>query len=131
MNATVTQDNPAKKGLNDLFARLRANPRVPLIVAAAAVVAVVIAMVLWAKQPDYRVLFSNLSNEDGGTIVTQLTQMNVPYKFDDRGGALWFRRHRYMNCVCGWPHRGCLKVVLSALNCWTKKSLASASSASR
>lgn len=45
-------------------------------------------MVLWAKQPDYRVLFSNLSNEDGGTIVTQLTQMNVPYKFDDRGGAL-------------------------------------------
>ncbi|WP_168404250.1 flagellar basal-body MS-ring/collar protein FliF [Erwinia amylovora] len=88
MNATVTQDNPAKKGLNDLFARLRANPRVPLIVSAAAVVAVVIAMVLWAKQPDYRVLFSNLSNEDGGTIVTQLTQMNVPYKFDDRGGAL-------------------------------------------
>ncbi|MCK8205086.1 flagellar M-ring protein FliF, partial [Erwinia amylovora] len=70
------------------FARKRANPRVPLIVAAAAVVAVVIAMVMWAKQPDYRVLFSNLSNEDGGTIVTQLTQMNVPYKFDDRGGAL-------------------------------------------
>ncbi|ADP12294.1 flagellar MS-ring protein [Erwinia sp. Ejp617] len=88
MNATVTQDNPAKKGLNNLIARLGANPRVPLMVAAAAVVAVVIAMVLWAKQPDYRVLFSNLSNEDGGTIVTQLTQMNVPYKFDDQGGAL-------------------------------------------
>ncbi|MBD8165266.1 flagellar basal-body MS-ring/collar protein FliF [Erwinia persicina] len=88
MNATVTQDNPEKKGLNDLFARLRANPRIPIIVAAAAVVAIIIAMVLWAKQPDYRVLFSNLSNEDGGTIVTQLTQMNVPYKFDDQGGAL-------------------------------------------
>lgn len=88
MNATVTQDNPEKKGLNDLFARLRANPRIPLIVAAAAVVAVIIAMVLWAKQPDYRVLYNNLSNEDGGAIVTQLTQMNVPYKFDDQGGAL-------------------------------------------
>ena len=88
MNATVTQDNPEKKGLNDLFARLRANPRIPIIVAAAAVIAIVIAMVLWAKQPDYRVLYSNLSNEDGGTIVTQLTQMNVPYKFDDQGGAL-------------------------------------------
>ncbi|QGU87978.1 flagellar basal-body MS-ring/collar protein FliF [Erwinia sorbitola] len=88
MNATVTQDNPEKKGLNDLFARLRANPRIPIIVAAAAVVAIVIAMVLWAKQPDYRVLYNNLSNEDGGAIVTQLTQMNVPYKFDDQGGAL-------------------------------------------
>ncbi|WP_048697109.1 flagellar basal-body MS-ring/collar protein FliF [Erwinia piriflorinigrans] len=88
MNATATQDNPAKNGVNDLLARLRANPRVPLIVAAAAVIAIVIAMVLWAKQPDYRVLYNNLSNEDGGTIVTQLTQMNVPYKFDDQGGAL-------------------------------------------
>jgi flagellar M-ring protein FliF len=34
------------------------------------------------------VLFSNLSNEDGGAIVTQLTQMNVPYRFADNGGAL-------------------------------------------
>ncbi|WP_158784433.1 flagellar basal-body MS-ring/collar protein FliF [Pantoea sp. BAV 3049] len=88
MNATVTQDQPEKKGLNELFARLRANPRIPIIIAAAAAVAIVIAMVLWAKQPDYRVLYNNLSNEDGGAIITQLTQMNVPYQFDDKSGAI-------------------------------------------
>ncbi len=88
MNATVTQDQPAKKGLNDLFTRLKANPRIPIIVAAAAAVAIVIAMVLWAKQPQYQVLYSSLSDEDGGAIITQLTQMNVPYQFDDKGGAL-------------------------------------------
>lgn len=88
MNATVTQDQPEKKGLNDLFTRLKANPRIPIIIAAAAAVAIVIAMVLWAKQPEYRVLYNNLSDEDGGAIVTQLTQMNIPYQFDDRGGAL-------------------------------------------
>ncbi|WP_067700857.1 MULTISPECIES: flagellar basal-body MS-ring/collar protein FliF [unclassified Erwinia] len=88
MNATVTQDQSEKKGLSDLFARLRANPRIPLAIAAAAAIAIVIAMVLWAKQPDYRVLFNNLSDEDGGAIITQLTQMNVPYQFDDKGGAL-------------------------------------------
>ncbi|MGB9098127.1 flagellar basal-body MS-ring/collar protein FliF [Erwinia sp.] len=88
MNATVTQDQPEKKGLNDLFARLRANPRIPIIIAAAAVIAIVIAMALWAKQPEYRVLYNNLSDEDGGAIITQLTQMNIPYQFDDKGGAL-------------------------------------------
>ncbi len=88
MNATVTQDQPEKKGLNDLFARLKANPRIPIIIAAAAAVAIIIAMVLWAKQPQYQVLYNNLSDEDGGAIITQLTQMNVPYQFDDKGGAL-------------------------------------------
>lgn len=83
--ATTEQD---KKGFGDLLARLRANPRIPLIVAAAAVVAIVIAMVLWAKQPSYSVLYNNLSDEDGGAIVTQLTQMNIPYRFAENGGAL-------------------------------------------
>ena len=88
MNATATQETTNKKGLNDLVARLRANPRIPLVIAAAAATAIIVAMVLWAKQPDYRVLYNNLSNEDGGAIVTQLTQMNIPYRFEENGGAL-------------------------------------------
>jgi len=86
-SAAATQDT-AKKGITDLFARLRANPRIPLIIAAAAAIAVVLALVLWAKAPDYRVLYNNLSDEDGGAIVTQLTQMNIPYQFAENGGAL-------------------------------------------
>ncbi|MDR9888945.1 flagellar basal-body MS-ring/collar protein FliF [Pseudenterobacter timonensis] len=68
--------------------RLRANPKIPLIVAGAAAIAIIVAMVLWAKSPDYRTLYSNLSDQDGGAIVTQLTQMNIPYRFSDNGGAL-------------------------------------------
>lgn len=88
MNATATQDSAEKKGFSDLLVRLRANPRIPLIIAAAAAIAIVIALVLWAKAPDYRVLYNNLTDEDGGAIVTQLTQMNVPYRFEENGGAL-------------------------------------------
>lgn len=89
MNAsTAATTEQEKKGFDDLLARLRANPRIPLIVAAAAVVAIVIAMVLWAKQPSYSVLYNNLTDEDGGAIVTQLTQMNIPYRFAENGGAL-------------------------------------------
>ncbi|MDM2738201.1 flagellar basal-body MS-ring/collar protein FliF [Citrobacter sp. Ct235] len=86
MNATAsaaTQPKPLE-WLN----RLRANPKIPLIVAGSAAVAIIVAMVLWAKAPDYRTLFSNLSDQDGGAIVTQLTQMNIPYRFSEGSGAI-------------------------------------------
>ncbi|HEM7858236.1 TPA: flagellar M-ring protein FliF [Citrobacter koseri] len=81
--STATQPKPLE-WLN----RLRANPRIPLIVAGSAAVAIIVAMVLWAKAPDYRTLFSNLSDQDGGAIVTQLTQMNIPYRFTEGSGAI-------------------------------------------
>lgn len=83
-SATATPQNKTVEWVN----RLRANPKIPLMVASAAAVAILVAMVLWAKAPDYRTLFSNLSDQDGGAIVNQLTQMNVPYRFADNGGAL-------------------------------------------
>ncbi|QCR35829.1 flagellar basal-body MS-ring/collar protein FliF [Nissabacter sp. SGAir0207] len=86
MSAATSENR--ENGMTALLNRLRANPKVPLLVAAAAAIAIVVAMMLWARTPDYRVLFSNLSDKDGGAIVTQLTQMNVPYRFADNGGAL-------------------------------------------
>ncbi|MGY5956546.1 flagellar basal-body MS-ring/collar protein FliF [Kosakonia sp. BK9b] len=86
MSATATTA-PQNKSL-EWINRLRANPKIPLMVAGAAAVAIIVAMVLWAKSPDYRTLYSNLSDQDGGAIVTQLTQMNIPYRFSDAGGAI-------------------------------------------
>lgn len=86
MSATATTA-PQNKSL-EWMNRLRANPKIPLMVAGAAAVAIVVALVLWAKTPDYRTLYSNLADQDGGAIVTQLTQMNVPYRFSDNGSAI-------------------------------------------
>lgn len=83
MTATASAA-PQNKSL-EWMNRLRANPKIPLIVAGAAAIAILVAMVLWAKSPDYRTLYSNLSDQDGGAIVTQLTQMNIPYRFADNG----------------------------------------------
>ncbi|HEY9279308.1 MAG TPA: flagellar basal-body MS-ring/collar protein FliF [Eoetvoesiella sp.] len=55
---------------------------------AAAAVAIIVVLLLSSRAPDYRVLFSNLEDRDGGAIVTALTQMNVPYKFSENGTAL-------------------------------------------
>ncbi|SFR00958.1 flagellar M-ring protein FliF [Enterobacter sp. kpr-6] len=82
--ATTASQNKSLEWMN----RLRANPKIPLMVAGAAAVAIIVAMVLWAKQPDYRTLYSNVSDQDGGAIVAQLTQMNIPYRFSETGGAI-------------------------------------------
>ncbi|HUH60913.1 MAG TPA: flagellar basal-body MS-ring/collar protein FliF [Candidimonas sp.] len=55
---------------------------------AAAIIAVVAVLLLWTRQPDYKVLFSNLEDRDGGAIVASLTQMNVPYQFSEQGNAI-------------------------------------------
>lgn len=57
-------------------------------VGAALLVALVTAAVMWGRTPDYKVLYSNLSDKDGGAIIAQLTQMNIQYKHADGGGAI-------------------------------------------
>ncbi|MDC9580668.1 flagellar basal-body MS-ring/collar protein FliF [Xenorhabdus sp. PR6a] len=83
--ATTDVEN---KGFNAIISRIKADPKVPLLVAGSAAIAIVVALFLWLRSPDYRVLYSNLSDKDGGEIVTQLTQMNVPYRFTENGSAL-------------------------------------------
>ncbi|MET3440772.1 flagellar M-ring protein FliF [Variovorax paradoxus] len=68
--------------------RMRAQPKLPLIVGAAAIVAAAAAFLLWSRAPDYGVLYTNVSDRDGGAIIASLQQMNVPYKFAEGGGAI-------------------------------------------
>ncbi|RDU98331.1 flagellar basal-body MS-ring/collar protein FliF [Trinickia dinghuensis] len=70
------------------LSQMRGNPRAPLIVAMAVLIAVVTALVLWSRTPDYRVLYSSLSDQDGGAIIAALQQANVPYKFSEGGSAI-------------------------------------------
>ena len=75
-------------GLPTSLSQMRGNPRAPLIFAVALLVAVVAGLILWSRSPDYKVLYSNVSDQDGGAIVAALQQANVPYKFSDAGGAI-------------------------------------------
>lgn len=54
----------------------------------AAVIACMIAVLLWSQQPDFRILFSNYSDKDGGAVVAALEQMNVPYRIAEGGSAI-------------------------------------------
>lgn len=89
MSATLNGNNEkSKTSVKALIDRFRANPKYIFIVTAAAAISLIIALMFWAKTPDYRVLYSNISDQDGGAIVAQLAQMQVPYRFSEHGGAI-------------------------------------------
>ena len=61
---------------------------ISLAVGIATLIALLTSVWMWGQTPDYRVLYSNLSDRDGGAIIESLQQLNVPYKFAEGGGAL-------------------------------------------
>jgi len=74
-----------------VMARLTSVPvkaMVMLTLGIAALAAVVAALAMWSKGGDYKMLYANLSDRDGGAVLGQLTQMNVPYKISEGGAAI-------------------------------------------
>lgn len=86
--ASANQNANTTSVIGRLREQLRANPLVPLLIAGAAVIAIVAALLMWASGPSYRVLYSNLSNADGGRIISELDTRGVPYRFRQGGEAL-------------------------------------------
>lgn len=86
-SAKVPPAKPAGNPLQPLLARLRGQP-LPLLLAGAAAIALLVVLALWAREPDYRVLFSNLSEADGGQIIGELEKRQVPYRLSEGGHAI-------------------------------------------
>ncbi|MDE2298700.1 MAG: flagellar M-ring protein FliF, partial [Burkholderiales bacterium] len=70
------------------MAALPARSKASAAIGVVALVGVVLAMTLWSSKGDYKVLYANLSDKDGGAVIAQLSQMNVPYRLSDGGGAI-------------------------------------------
>jgi len=62
--------------------------RIGALMLVAALAAVATGAWMWGSTPDYRVLYANVSDRDGGAIVAALQQMNVQYRFAEGGGAI-------------------------------------------
>ena len=76
--------NPLAEG----FGRLSSGQKIRALGGVVVLLAIVIAAIFMGKQTDWRVLFANLNDKDGGAIVAQLATMNVPYKYTEGGGAI-------------------------------------------
>lgn len=72
----------------DQIKQLPVQKKLGLMLAAAASIALIAGAWMWSQTPDYRILYANISDQDGGAIIGALQQMNIPYKFTDGGGAI-------------------------------------------
>jgi len=70
------------------FTQLSNLQKVGLLAGIAAVIALFTVALLWARTPEYRVLFSNLSDRDGGEVLAALGTLNIPYQVADGGTAI-------------------------------------------
>ena len=86
--ATLNNNNLAPAGMGARWAALPTRTRSMAGIGLAALVAVMVAMVMTTRQGDYKLLFANLSDRDGGPIIEKLTQMNVPYRFAEGSGTI-------------------------------------------
>ena len=68
--------------------QLSNQKKIGLILSAAAVIALIIGGLMWSQSPEYRVLYNNVSDQDGSNIIAALQQMNIPYKFSENGSAI-------------------------------------------
>ena len=87
-NTTLLQRSDANPGLGQRWLALPAKTQVGAALGLAALLAVLVLMLGGARDADYRVLFPNLSDKDGGAIIEKLTQLNVPYKFSEGGSTI-------------------------------------------
>ncbi|MBH1986029.1 MAG: flagellar M-ring protein FliF, partial [Burkholderiales bacterium] len=78
----------AAPGFAQRVMALPAQRKIMLAGGIAAILAIFVAMMMWGREGEYRVLYTNLSDKDGGAILAQLQQMQVPYKHADGGAAI-------------------------------------------
>jgi flagellar M-ring protein FliF len=90
-NAVVTSPNASPAQTVTFAGRLNAMParsKLSALIGVAALAGVVYAMTAWNSHGDYKVLYANLADRDGGAVIAQLSQMNVPYRMSEGGAAI-------------------------------------------
>jgi flagellar M-ring protein FliF len=70
------------------FGSLGNTQKLGLLAALAAAIALVVVAFMWARTAEYRVLYSNLSDRDGGEVIAALAQQNVPYRVAEGGSVI-------------------------------------------
>jgi flagellar M-ring protein FliF len=84
--ATVADSSPPT--LLQRVAQLPPGQRNRLGLGILALILVGVVGLMLGRQAEWRVLYANLADKDGGAVLAQLSQMNVPYRHAEAGGAI-------------------------------------------
>lgn len=100
MSATLNEltNNPAER-IKSILSSLRCSPKLLLVICGAAALSVIIALMFWAKEPDYRVLFSNISDEEGARLSPSCHSSMCLTGSIRREASSWCQPPRCMRCA--------------------------------
>lgn len=79
---------PLNPSLGQRFSALDQGQMLKLAMGVVLFVVIALAGLMMGRQAEWRVLYANLSDKDGGAIIAQLSTMNVPYKHAEGGQAI-------------------------------------------
>ena len=74
--------------------KISALHRVLLLAVLLAMAGAGILLLQWARQPEWAMLYSQLSNEEAGRIVEKIREENVPYDLREGGTAIYVPDHQ-------------------------------------
>jgi len=86
MSAVATL--PVNPTIAQRLAHLDQGQRLRLALGVVLFVAIGIVGLVMGRQAEWRILYTNLADKDGGAVIAQLATMNVPYKHSEGGGAI-------------------------------------------
>ncbi|WP_228768287.1 flagellar basal-body MS-ring/collar protein FliF [Limnohabitans sp. DM1] len=85
---TALIDNAMGAAALNTFTRLEPAQRFRMLSAIFLVMALFVGGYLLSRQVDWKILYVNLSDKDGGSVIAQLSQMNIAYKHSEGGAIL-------------------------------------------
>jgi flagellar M-ring protein FliF len=80
--------NEKFKNTRQAFSEMPSSRKVLVLTALAAVLTFVVVMLIWTGKTEYGVLYTGLSPEDSGAILTKLRERKIPYRITDGGTVI-------------------------------------------
>lgn len=85
---SATAAIPVNPSIAQRFNGMEQGQRLRLVLGVVLFIAIAAIGLVMGRQAEWRVLYSNLPDKDGGAVIAQLGTMNIPYKYSDGGGAI-------------------------------------------
>jgi flagellar M-ring protein FliF len=80
-----------KKGtdqLSTIYKGLTLKAKLFILIATLLTLGSLIGLIMWASRPEYRTLYTGLSSEDAGAVVSSLSERRIPYKVGADGSTI-------------------------------------------
>ena len=72
----------------EILLGMSASRRIAIVLFVGVVISSVVGLMMWTGQPEYRVLYAGLSQNDAGVVVTRLRAQRIPFEYDEAGGVV-------------------------------------------